>query len=145
MTTAIFGLVGVVIGGVLSALLNYLLQSAQDRRRWEREDQLKFEPERLALYRNFLNGVESPRSWDESERERLSRILSEMELLSSKAVHERAWEVLRFAEKLHSGAWRDDEERYDPEEKSLRPASYRLGGGRGAHAGTHIPLQQSGA
>lgn len=119
-----------VIGAVLSALLNYVLQSAQDRRRWEREDKLKFEPERLVLYRDFLNGMERTRPWDRSERERLSGILSEMELLSSRAVFERAHEAFTFAKELQS-AWSDEEGNHDPydlaeAEEHLQDLIYRF-------------------
>lgn len=107
MTAATFGLVGVVIGAVLSALLNFLLQRSQDLRRWKREDELKFEPERLELYRDFLNGMERARSSGKSEDDKLSVMLSEMELLSSSAVYNRASEAFSFTRKLRS-AWLDD-------------------------------------
>lgn len=130
VTAAIFGIVGVVIGTVLSATLNFLLQRTQDRRRWEREDELKFEPERLALYRDFLNGMERSRPWDKSERERLSGILSEMELLSSRVVYERAYEAFEFSKRLQS-AWSDEKGDYDPydlaeAEDHLQELSYRF-------------------
>ena len=126
MTAAIFGLVGVVIGGVLSALLNYLLQRAQDRSRWKREDELKFEPERLALYRDFLNGIERAHSGQGLERERLSGTLSEMELLSSMAVYERALAAFGFVEKLHSGSWQDEAEELADVEDHMQELKYRF-------------------
>jgi len=63
MTTAIVGLVGVIVGSVLTALLNFYLQRAADRRRWEREDELQkhrweredrdgLRAERIGLYRD---------------------------------------------------------------------------------------------
>lgn len=130
MTSAIFGFVGVVIGVVLSALLNFFLQRAQDIRRWNREDKRKFEPERLALYRDFLNLVEHTRPWDSAERERLSTILSEMELLGSLAVFRRAHEVFKFTEELDA-AWRDEKADHDPydlgeSEEHLKDLIYRF-------------------
>ncbi len=67
------------------AVLNYLLQGAQERGRWRREDRQKFEPERPALYRDFLNELERTRYLERFDQEKLGRFLTEMGLLGSRA------------------------------------------------------------
>lgn len=106
MSAAIFGLIGVVLGG----FLNGLLQRAQDKRRWKREDLLKFETERLTLYRDFLNEVERARFGDRFDYEKLWRLLSEMELLSSGAVFQRAYEAFQHAEGFYRELKNQDSE-----------------------------------
>jgi hypothetical protein len=70
MTTALVGLGGVIVGSVLTALLNFYLQRAADRRRWEREDELRrrhweredrlgLRAERISLYRDYVEQVDN--------------------------------------------------------------------------------------
>lgn len=105
MSAAVFGLVGVVVGIVA----NFLIQRALDRRRWAREDGLKFEAERLALYRDFLGEAEMVRSLERFEREKLWRFVSEIELLGSKAVFGRAVAAFDFCETFWRFAHSDEE------------------------------------
>lgn len=54
MTAAVFGLVGVVVGSVLTAWLNYWLQKQSDDRRWNREDRLRDYERRRQVYTDLL-------------------------------------------------------------------------------------------
>jgi hypothetical protein len=94
VTIAVFSIVGVVVGG----LLNFFLQKWQEERRWKREDESRFAPERLSLYRDFVNEMERVRSGERFERELLWRQIAEMEVLSSRAAYSRAVESVQFAE-----------------------------------------------
>jgi hypothetical protein len=110
MTTAIVGLVGVIIGSVLTALLNFYLQREADNRRWKREDEkqrqvwhredrTRFHAERLRLYRDFL--VEARRVY-ELERlaeERMDQMAMEISLISSAKVSNLAYTLLMAVEK----------------------------------------------
>jgi hypothetical protein len=54
MTTAIIGLIGVVLGAAISSALTYFLQKAADDRRWEREaEQRRLEWHRENEYRDY--------------------------------------------------------------------------------------------
>lgn len=113
MTAAIFGLIGVVIGAVLSAVLNHELQRRQDVRRWKREDQTRYQSERLSLYRDFLNEVERTNSGAGLEREKLYRMLSEIELLGTYAIYKAAARLFQMAElwvETHQGTDENSEE-----------------------------------
>lgn len=68
LSTAVFTLIGVVIGSVLTGLVNFILQREADNRRWahedavrsgqwEREDRTRHHQERLSAYRNLLAAV----------------------------------------------------------------------------------------
>jgi len=68
LSAAVFGFIGVVIGSVLTALLNFFLQRAADNRRWAREDAVRsgqwereyrtrHHHERLSAYRDLLAAV----------------------------------------------------------------------------------------
>ena len=85
MTAAIFGLVGVVIGAMLSALLNYLLQRSQDLRRFKREDEYRDYHERRQAYAEFIASTDllfsgedrSSAAWQEYRRcDGIIRIIS---------------------------------------------------------------------
>lgn len=105
MSAAVFGLVGVLVG----VIANFLVQRTQDRRKFAREDELKFESERLALYRDFLGEAEMVRSLERFEREKLWRFLSEIELLGSRAVFQRAVAAFDFCETFWRFAHSDEE------------------------------------
>lgn len=85
MTAAIFGIIGVVVGSVLTAVLNYFLQKSLDNRRWEREDRQNFQQERVRVYRELLieaDRVEKLKTNLITEDD-WSRILSEIDMFSS--------------------------------------------------------------
>ena len=94
MTTAIVGLVGVIVGSALTALLNFYLQRAADRRRWEREDELQrqhweredrtgLRAERIGLYRDYVAQVLLARSFSGFDDAAMRRMMYEIQLLGS--------------------------------------------------------------
>jgi len=96
MTTAIVGLVGVIIGSVLTALLNFYLQRAAELRRWkrederqqqlwEREDHTRFQADRLHLYRDFMVEAQRVRNLEGFNEMEMERMAVEIELVSSSA------------------------------------------------------------
>lgn len=95
MTAAIFGLVGVVVGSVLTALLNYWLQRRADERRWDREDQLRFHAERLRLYRDF--SVEAAKAYGEFDLEKFTTQLHEIDLIGAPKVAKAARSLWIYA------------------------------------------------
>jgi hypothetical protein len=97
MTTAIFGLVGVVVGAALTALLNYYLQRAADRRRWDREDALRREhweredraalrAERVNLYRAYVEQAHRVLDVEGFDRDKMRLMMYQIELLGSSDV-----------------------------------------------------------
>ena len=104
MTTAIFGKVGVIVGSVLTALLNFYLQKAADQRRWEREDELQrqhweredragLRTERIGLYRGYIAQVHQARDALGFDEEEMRRMMYEIELLGSDEVAGQAVEL----------------------------------------------------
>lgn len=129
MTAAIFGLIGVVVGSTITALLNYWLQKSADERRWqreskvqqeqwEREDKLRFQPERFQLYRDFMLEAERTYALERFDSEKLRTMIAEIELLEymtldEAAVSVEAIHVLVVAEELwaaHRRGWHDRDE-----------------------------------
>ena len=53
MSEAVFTLVGVIVGGLVSAVSTFYLQRAAEDRRWKREDQVRYHFERVQLYTEF--------------------------------------------------------------------------------------------
>ena len=97
MTTAIVGLVGVIVGSVLTALLNFYLQRAADQRRWKREDELQrqhweredraaLRAERISLYRDYLAKVYRVVNMIEFDENELRLMMYQIELLGSSEV-----------------------------------------------------------
>jgi hypothetical protein len=94
VTTAIANLVGVIIGSVLTALLNLYLQREADKRRWKREDELqqqqwkredqtRFQADRMRIYRDFLVEARRARNLEPTfDEERMQRMVGEIELIS---------------------------------------------------------------
>jgi hypothetical protein len=91
------------------ASLAPFLQKRQEERRWKREDQSKYALERLALYRDFLDEMEHVRLGERFERGLLERQMAMMEVLSSKAVLQRALEAFEFAERYWGVLCGDEE------------------------------------
>jgi len=96
MITAIVGLVGVIVGSVLTALLNFYLQKAAELRRWkrederqqqlwEREDHTRFQADRLHLYRDFRVEVQRARNLERFTEAEMERMAAEIELISGPA------------------------------------------------------------
>ena len=89
MITAIVGLVGVIVGSVLTALLNFYLQKAAELRRWkredvrqqqlwEREDYTRFQADRLHLYRDYLVEAQRVRNLEGFNEEKMERMAVEI-------------------------------------------------------------------
>lgn len=57
LTIALIGLLGVGLGAAISAVVPYILQRAADKRRWQREDQRFYHPERVEAYKAFARAV----------------------------------------------------------------------------------------
>jgi hypothetical protein len=96
MITAIVGLVGVIVGSVLTALLNFYLQKAAELRRWkrederqqqlwEREDHTRFQADRLHLYRDFRVEAQRARNLERFTEAEMERMAAEIELISGPA------------------------------------------------------------
>lgn len=58
MTTLLAVSVGGVIGSVLTAVANFVLQREQDKRRWQREDQVSLRLDRVRIYREIIVTLE---------------------------------------------------------------------------------------
>ena len=86
MTTALIGLVGVIVGSLLTTSVGYLLQKRADERRWKREDAVKLRDEQLKLYRDYNREIERTRDLQGFNEEKLRLMMSEMELIASDAV-----------------------------------------------------------
>lgn len=114
MSPAVIALLGVVVGALLTALLNFFLQRAADgrrweredaaqRERWEREDRVRFQAERLGVYRDFL--MEARRTLDTGgeafDEDRMAPLLREIELIGSDEVAVTATDVFMHASQAH--------------------------------------------
>ncbi len=111
MTTAIVGIVGVIIGSVLTALLNFYLQRAADNRRWQREDEqqqqmwnredrTRFHADRLRLYRDFLVEARRVYDLDASTEDRMDQLATEISLISSAEVSKLAAWLLMAVDRV---------------------------------------------
>ncbi len=110
MNTALVGLGGVVLGVVLTSLLNFFLQKAADDRRWKREDEaqrerwrhedevqrerwrhedrIRYQVERLSVYRDFSLGARRTMNsgGEEFDADRMDPLFHEIELIGSDEV-----------------------------------------------------------
>lgn len=121
----------VLAGVVLGMLLGFLSQWALDSRRLRRDDFHKFELERLALYRDLLDVVQRTPYAERFEGEKMRASPSRMELLSSRAVVEHAYEAFNFAETVWKAAHGEIEVEYPEEdvpdiEEHLLELTYRF-------------------
>jgi hypothetical protein len=100
MTTALVGLVGVIVGSALTALLNFYLQRAADQRRWSREDELQqqhwqreakaaLRAERISLYRDYIAHVHRAMNTLDFNDEEMRLMMYQIELLGSDDVAKR--------------------------------------------------------
>ena len=55
MWVATVGVVGALLGAVTGAMLNHVLSTRSELRRWEREERIRWDNERRACYARFLN------------------------------------------------------------------------------------------
>jgi hypothetical protein len=58
MTTAVIGLVGVIIGAILTALMNFYLQRAADQHRWEIDERSRLRQDRYQAYTKFIKATQ---------------------------------------------------------------------------------------
>ncbi len=95
-------LIGVVVA-VASAFVSHLLIRSRDlerweregeaqRERWEREDRIRFQAERMGVYRDYLVGVQRAleTGGEEFDADRLAPMLQEIKLIASNEVAEAA-------------------------------------------------------
>jgi len=131
MTTAIVGLVGVIVGSALTALLNFYLQRAADRRRWEREDALQrqhweredqagLRAERISLYRDYVAQVHRVMDTLEFNPDEMRLMMYQIELLGSAEVVK--WGVPLFFDALDV----DGESRIRPPKSKIDEATDTL-------------------
>lgn len=107
---AVAGLIGVAVGSLLSLIGNFLLQRVADQRRfaheerlqrerWEREDEVRYQAERIAAYARFMRTTQlgfplefsNPPTADEINS--ISDGLAETLILSTPPVHDAAIEL----------------------------------------------------
>ena len=134
MSSAVIALLGVVVGALLTALLNFLLQRVADgrrweredvaqRERWEREDRVRFQAERLGVYRDFL--MEARRALDTGgeafDEDRMAPLLREIELIGSDEVAVAATDVFMHASQAHHAdrRFRQNRESGDKAEEAM--------------------------
>lgn len=97
------GLVIGVVVAVASAFVSHLLTRSRERERWEREDEaqrerweredrIRFQAERMGVYRDYLGGVQRAlESGGEGfDADRMAPLLQEIKLIASKEVAEAA-------------------------------------------------------
>ncbi len=136
MSAAVIALVGVVVGALLTALLNFFLQRTADERRWRREDEaqrlrwehedrIRFQAERLRLYRDFLVGAQRglETGGEAFDADRMAPLLQEIELVGSAEVAETAADVVIHGSQAHHADRRFRENRRpgsEAEEAMLR-------------------------
>ena len=106
------GLIGVVVGSLLTLIGNFLLQRVADRRRfaheerlqrerWEREDEVRYQAERIAAYARFMRTTQEGFSLEFSnpptadEIDSLSDGFMETLILSTPPVKQAAIELYR--------------------------------------------------
>ena len=102
MSAAIAGIIGAIAGTILSGIVTYFLQRAADTRHWYREDQVRFQHEKLYLYRDFLNEVRFAsgiRYCDDEMSRNLNSMVSEIGLVSSGCVQKVAEELVLATER----------------------------------------------
>lgn len=115
MTTVFAASIGGVVGSVLTAVANFFLQRQQDKRRWQREDRVSLQQDRLRIYREIiatLDLVQDGRSPYGEEfyaiREGTMPMVAEMKLISSDTVVNAAEEALSAAQYYHHLSLRNE-------------------------------------
>jgi hypothetical protein len=127
MNTAIVGLVGVIVGAVLTTVLNFYLQRAADIRRWqreeqrqqqlwEREDRTRFQEERLRVYRDFIVAAKRARDLKEFNEDNMSNMVGEIELISGTS--NVVWPAVNLRY-LSEDVWLAGHRRTPPQEEDL--------------------------
>lgn len=125
MSTAVIGLAGVVVGAVLTSLLNFFLQRAADERRWKREDEIqrerwrhedriRYQVERLNTYRDFSARARRAMNsgGEDFDADLMAPLLHEIELISSDEVASAADDVFMHGNlyKLAAARFRENRE-----------------------------------
>jgi hypothetical protein len=57
MSDGLYALIGVALGGLITAVVPFFLQRAAETRRWAREDARLYHPERIEAYKAFARAV----------------------------------------------------------------------------------------
>lgn len=94
--TAIGGVL-VIAGGMFGLAGNYLIE----KRRWKREDRIRFQADKLGLYRDLLNDVRFAfdlRYCDDQMSLDLNSLVSEIDLLSTNHVSKTAEKLVLATE-----------------------------------------------
>lgn len=88
MTTAIIGLIGVLVGSLSTAFVNHYLQKQAEERRWKREDRVRLREDRLTLYRDYYREIEKAKDLGlgSFNEDKLRLMIAEIELIGSSEV-----------------------------------------------------------
>ena len=124
MSAAAYGIIGVLAGVLLTGIVNFFLQRAADHRRWKQEDEsqrerwrhedrIRYQVERLSVYRDFSLGARRAMNsgGEEFDADRMDPLFHEIELIGSEEVVSAADDVLMHGHQYKHAAARFRENR----------------------------------
>lgn len=124
MSAAAYGIIGVVVGSLLTGLINFFLQRAADERRWKHEDEaqrerwrhedrIRYQVERLSVYRDFSLGARRAMNsgGEEFDADHIDPLFHEIELIGSDEVVSAADDVRTHGHQYKHAAARYHENR----------------------------------